>query len=377
MSVYLDTNATAPMRQVAITAMQEAMASVGNPSSVHGPGRAAKSRMDRARSQVARALRCSANDLVFTSGGTESNNLVLWNAAHTWNCRQILVGATEHPSVLTPAEQSGLPVNQLPVLASGLLDMAALDHILETQQAPFLVALMLANNETGVIQPMAEIAERVHAAGGILHVDAAQAFGKISVNFGALGADSMSVVAHKMGGPGGIGALVVNCELLVSAQMLGGGQETGRRAGTSNVAAMVGFAAAAEEAMAELDAFAELAQKRDALEDMMREFAPDLQVFSAHAPRLPNTLCVATPGFAAETQVMAMDLDGFAISSGSACSSGTVKASHVLRAMQVPEDLALCAIRISLGRDTTDEELQKFAQKWGAALGRVQREMVA
>ncbi len=370
MKKYFDYNATTPMRGAAISAMGEVYASRGNPSSVHGFGRAAKSKMDAARTSLARNVGCSANDLVFTSGGTESNNLVIYNAVHRWNCTAILLAATEHPSLTLAANASGLPVHTLPVLPNGLLDMPALKQVLAKQEAPFLVGVMLANNETGVIQPIAEIAELVHASGGLLHVDAAQAFGKIAVSFGALGADILSIAAHKIGGPCGIGALAIDCQLGFGAQMLGGGQESGRRAGTSNVAGMVGFAAAASEAVAELDAFAKLAEKRDHLAALLRTHAPNLVVFGADVERLPNTFSCAALGFPAATQIMAMDLDGFAISAGSACSSGKAKSSKVLHEMGVDEALAACAVRISMGWLTCDTEIEEFAASWGAGFVR-------
>ncbi|VAV96111.1 Cysteine desulfurase [hydrothermal vent metagenome] len=376
MTVYFDNNATAPLRDKAKAAMLLAFDAVGNPSSVHAAGRAAKSAMETARGQLAKHLGCLTNEIIFTSGGTESNNLAITNAMNSQNCASILVGASEHPSILLPAQQSGIAALFVPVLPDGLLDIPALREIISQQDGPFLLAIMQANNETGVVQDLAPIAELVHAAGGFLHVDAAQAFGKIPVDFAKSGADSMTVVAHKIGGPGGIGALVVRSGLAVSAQMLGGGQENNRRAGTSNVPAICGFSAAADEACADLEIFAKLAVKRDRLADLLRQNAPQLQVFGQSSHRLPNTLCCAAPGFAAETQVMALDLAGFAISSGSACGSGKVKPSHVLTAMGIGDELSRCAIRISLGWLTTDDEIEQFADAWGEAYRRaVSREV--
>lgn len=377
MSVYFDYNATAPLRSVALEAMCAAYGDVGNPSSVHRPGRVAKDRMENAREQISRTVRCSADDLIFTSGGTESNNLAIRNAVEVLGVRSILIGAAEHPSNLIAARNCTVPVVELAVLPDGRIDMLDLVQKIAEQVAPFLVVVMAANNETGVIQPMAQIADQVHQAGGFLHVDAAQAFGKIPVNFAAMNADSMTLVSHKIGGPLGIGALVVRCGLVVRGQMVGGSQETGRRAGTSNVPAMVGFAAATAQADEQLDMYAKLAKKRDHLAQLLRQFAPDLVVFGETVDRLPNTLCCAVSGFAGQTQIMALDLAGYAVSAGSACSSGKVKASHVLQAMQVPEALSTCAIRISIGWHTTDIGIEGFANAWGQAYGRIEQERVA
>jgi len=377
MTVYFDYNATAPIREVAKDAVVGALCTTGNPSSVHGPGQAAKACMDAARADLAEQLGCGINDVIFTSGGTESNNWIVTNAVHTWGCLSCLVGATEHPSMLGPIRRSGVPMSILPVLPNGVLDLSAFDEVLATQTAPFFVAIMLANNETGVVHPITQIAERVHAAGGFLHVDAAQAFGKIPMNFAALGADSMTVVSHKLGGPCGIGALVVRSNLSITGTIFGGGQELGRRAGTSNVAGIAGFAAAANEACQQLPDFAKLAELRDRLAALLRVCEPNLVVFGEDAPRLPNTLCCSAPGFAAATQVLAMDLAGFAVSSGSACSSGKVKTSHVLSAMGATDELAECAIRISLGWLSTDDEIDEFANHWGHALARLEQKKSA
>ena len=369
MTVYFDYNATAPIRKTALAAVNAAYEAGGNPSSVHQAGRAAKAMVDLGRKQIASAVKCGIDDVVFTSGGTESNNLAIANAKHALACSSVLIGAGEHPSNLAPADAMAVPVARLKLQTNGLIDMDALQSSLLDCKSP-LVVVMLANNETGVLQPMRQIADMVHEAGGFLHVDAAQAFGKIPVNFGAMGADTMTLAAHKLGGPMGIGALIVRCGLPFIGQTIGGSQETGRRAGTSNVAGIAGFGAAAVEAEEQLDRFAGLSQKRDHLEALLRDFASDLVVFGKQAQRLPNTLCCAALGFSSQTQLMALDLAGFAISSGSACSSGKVKASHVLAAMGVSPDLSGCAIRISLGWRTTSEEIEQFAEAWGEAYRR-------
>ncbi|PHR62789.1 MAG: hypothetical protein COA47_02610, partial [Robiginitomaculum sp.] len=227
MSIYFDYNATAPLRPVARDAMLRAFDAVGNPSSVHGPGRAAKAAMENARSSLAKLVSCRPTDIIFTSGGTECNNLAISNAIAAWGCKSVLYCATEHPSIAAPAEQSGVLAVMVSVMDNGEVNLAALDKSMSAQNNPFLLCIMLANNETGLLQSLPEIAERVHQAGGFLHVDAAQAFGKVPVDFAASGADSMSLVSHKAGGPNGVGALLIACGLAVSAQLVGGGQEEG------------------------------------------------------------------------------------------------------------------------------------------------------
>lgn len=377
MGVYLDYNAMAPMRHSALNAMSDAYGQAGNPSSVHGFGRIAKQALEKSRQQVAKAIKSSPDDLVFTSGGTESNNLAINNAVNVLGVKSLLISPCEHPSNLVAAEQSGANIIYLPMLDNGLINITSFEQIVSQQKEPFMAVVMLANNETGIIQPVREIADIVHEEDGFLHVDAAQAFGKIPVNFGKIGADTMTLAAHKLGGPIGVGALVVRCGLTLRGQMLGGGQEAGRRGGTSNVPSITGFAVAANEAVSELAEFAALSGKIDSLAETMREFAPDLVVFGEGVDRLPNTLCCATAGFSSQTQVMALDLSGFAISAGSACSSGKVKSSHVLKAMKVPDNLAKCAVRISIGRDITDQQLKLFANAWGLAYEQATRGDVA
>ncbi|MBL4617373.1 MAG: cysteine desulfurase [Robiginitomaculum sp.] len=377
MGTYLDYNAMAPMRRSALNAMNNAYEQVGNPSSVHGFGRIAKQALEKARQQVAQAIKSSPDDLVFTSGGTESNNLAIKNAVDVLGVRKILLSPCEHPSNLIAAEQSGADIIYLPMLADGLIDITLFEQVVLQQKEPFMAVVMLANNETGIIQPLRRIADIVHENDGFLHVDAAQAFGKIPVSFGQISADTMTLAAHKVGGPIGVGALVVRCGLSLRGQMLGGGQESGRRGGTSNVPAITGFAVAANEAVSELAEFAALYGKIDTLAEMMRKFSPDLVVFGEDVDCLPNTLCCAATGFSSQTQVMALDLSGFAISAGSACSSGKVKSSHVLKAMNVPDNLAKCAVRISIGRDITDQQLKLFANAWGLAYEQATRGEVA
>ncbi len=368
MSVYLDHNATSPLRPEAKAAMLAALDLGGNPSSVHASGRAAKALLENAREQVAAAAGACAEDVIFTSGGTEANNLALRGGLAAAGLTRLIVSAAEHDSVLAPAKalaKEGVRVDTLPVTADGLADLDALTAAMA--EGPALVALMLANNETGAIQPAAEAAEIVHAAGGRLHVDAAQALGRMEISLAGLGADTLTLSAHKAGGPVGAGALVLGNGAQISRIQHGGGHERGHRAGTENLPAIAGFGAVAELG---LWPQAELTRLRDDMEAALLAAAPDVTIFARGAGRLCNTSCFAAPGFAGETQVMALDLAGVAVSAGAACSSGKVSRSHVLEAMGAGE-LSGCAIRVSLGWNTTEEDVARFADAWRAAHDRV------
>ena len=352
MAVYLDHNATTPMRPKAIEAMVEVMRVVGNASSVHGFGRTARGHVDRARQQVAALVGGKAANVVFTSGGTEANNLALRGCGRA----RVLVSAIEHDSVLTPIEQA----ERIPAHASGVVDLEALERVLVASAEPALVAVMLANNETGVIQPVAEVVRRAHKYGALVACDAVQAAGKIAVDMAALGVDYLSLSAHKLGGPQGVGALVLRDGAPLVAVQTGGGQERGRRGGTENVAGIVGFGAAAEIAQSELGTFARLATLRDRVQAALTGG----RMLGADAPRLPNTLNVAMPGVPAQTQIMALDLAGIAISAGSACSSGKVAFSPVLHAMGVDEKDAGSALRISFGWNSTEDDAARMIAAW-------------
>jgi cysteine desulfurase len=342
---------------------------VGNPSSIHAAGRAARAVMEQAREQVATLIAAPASTVVFTSGGTEANALVLESAVAAGS-KRVIVSAVEHDSIQETSRVLGVPVEVLPVTADGVADLAWLRERLGRWDAadgkPF-VALMLANNETGVIQPVAEAAEIVHAADGWLHVDAIQAAGKIAVDSRALGADTLSVSAHKIGGPQGVGALTFGPRATLSRRQHGGGQERGRRGGTENLPGIAGFGAAAREALAGLEAYGARVTWRDAVAERLK--AAGSVVMGEAAPRLPNTLCIASPGFTSDLQVMGLDLAGIMVSAGSACSSGKVKASPVLAAMGQGE-LASCAIRVSGGWDTTEADWNSFVEAWLAAHAR-------
>ncbi len=363
--VYLDYNATAPVRPEAATAVAEALTECGNASSVHGFGRAARQRLEAARQAVARLAGARPRDLVFTSGGTEANTLALTGCGR----RRLLVSAGEHESVLAVDPRA----ERLPLCADGRIDLAALRGALDadvdsngvgSEGAGTLVSVMLANNETGVIQPLAEVVELAHAAGALVHCDAVQAAGKIALDFAALGVDLMSLSAHKLGGPQGTGALILRPGLDVAAGQRGGGQERSRRAGTENLPGIAGFGAAARAAIEDLQRADELAVWRDELEARVAAAAPEAVVFGSAAPRLPNTSCIALPQLRAETQVMALDLAGVAVSAGAACSSGKVQPSHVLAAMGATPALAESAIRVSFGWRSRRADLEAFLAAW-------------
>jgi cysteine desulfurase len=355
---YFDWNATAPLRPQARAAVAAALEVTGNPSSVHGAGRAARRVVETAREQVAALAGVSARDVVFTSGGTEANMLALTPALG----ETLLVSAIEHPSVKSGGRFAAM--EEIPVAASGIVDVAALEQMLKGRTRP-LVSLMLANNETGVIQPVAQVAARVHAAGGLLHVDAVQGPGRIACEFGALGADLMTLSSHKIGGPQGVGALIKRDGLALDPQIKGGSQERGARAGTENVAGIAGFGAAAEAVrQAWQEEAARMATLRDRIETGIKAVAPKAVIFGAEEARLPNTTLFSVPGMKAETAVIAFDLEGVALSSGAACSSGKVAPSHVLAAMGVLEGLARGAIRVSLGYATSDGDVGTILKAW-------------
>jgi len=352
--VYLDHAATAPLRPEAKAAVIEALERFGNPSSVHAEGRAARTVVERARAVIRRAIGATdLGELVFTSGATEANATIAAAAQGV-----ILASAVEHPSILA---QAG--VETVAADGTGRLDLAALETRL-AQGDVALVALMLANNETGVVQPVADVADLVHAAGARLHVDAVQALGRIPVDVAALGCDSLALSAHKLGGPKGAGALWLRASAAVPPLLTGGGQEGRRRAGTENTSGIAGFAAAVEAGL-QREAQA-LEALRAALETGARAIAPDAVVIAEHSPRLPQITALALPGIPAATQVMALDLAGIAVSAGAACSSGKVAKSHVLTAMGVAPEIADCTIRVSLGWNSGPDDIERFLAAWGA-----------
>ena len=344
MRVYLDHNATSPLRPSVKAAMLAAMDVGGNASSIHGEGRRARKLMDDAREALAFSLGCLPQMMTFTSGGTEANNFALRGVG----AEVILVSAVEHPSVLAAARASGKTVELIPVDGVGRVMIDALQTMLGRPNT--LVSVMYANNETGVVQPLEQVLDITHAAGALVHVDAVQAFKKTPLNFGILGCDMLTVAAHKVGGPVGIGALVVRDGLVIEPLLQGGGQELRRRGGTENLVAIAGFGALAAEP---------LLDTRDLI-DALEAGLEGAVIFSDGVARLCNTTCFAVPGMSAETLLMNLDLEGFAVSSGSACSSGKVGRSHVLDAMGVAPAISSGAIRVSMGWNTTADDVSRF-----------------
>jgi cysteine desulfurase len=370
--VYLDWNATTPLRPEAREAMAAAWDILGNPSSVHAEGRQARRLVEEARGRIAGALAAQPRDVVFTSGGTEANALALTPGLRRGSglpVERLAISAIEHTSVLAGGRFSASAISAVGVTRSGLLDLDRLRATLEGGP-PTLVSVMLANNETGALQPVKEAGEIVHAAGGLLHVDAIQAFGKIPFDINKIKADIVTLSAHKVGGPKGAGALVLSEGISGPEPLLrGGGQERGHRAGTENVAGIAGFGAAVKAAMGALDGdVTRLEILRNRLESGLRQ-TPGVIVFSDEAPRLPNTTLFTVPGLKAETAVIGFDLAGIAVSSGSACSSGKVQPSHVLKAMGFGPELAQGAVRLSLGWSTSGADIDRCLEAWRKLAG--------
>jgi cysteine desulfurase len=379
--IYLDYNATAPLRSVAREAMLGVVDRPTNASSVHEEGRRAKRIIEAARADVGRLVGTMAGNIVFTSGATEANATALTpdylRDGKPIRATHLLVSSVEHLSALKSPRFSPDVTRAIPVDSDGVIDLEALEKLIAdvTGQGGIpLVSCQLANNETGVIQPVAEVAARVRAVGGLLHCDAVQAVGRIPVDIFALDVDTLSLSAHKIGGLQGVGALVLAPRKSHPLPLItGGGQEGWRRAGTEPVAAIAAFGAAARAALDEGPGWLDVAQRRDRLEVAISAVSNDVAIFARDRARLPNTICLAIAGLVAETAVIAFDLAGVALSSGSACSSGKVTASHVLQAMGVAPDLLRGGLRISLGIGTTDDEIDRFAAIWRRVIAQVRR----
>jgi len=367
---YLDHNATSPLRGCARRAMEAALAECGNASSVHRAGRSARARIETAREQVAALVGAPSASVVFVSGGSEANALALRGAVAGAGeaenrITRLFISAIEHESVRANAAAlaetvPGLKLWDIPVTADGMVDFQALRLGLMQGKGRALVSVMGANNETGVVQDIAAISRLVKAEGGedaLLHVDAVQMVGRLAFHFASSGADYISLSAHKLGGPHGAGALIVREGAPLAAQIAGGGQEMRRRSGTENVAAIAAFGAAAEEIANFAEEVARVTGLRDRFESDLRSAFPEVVIFGAAAKRLPNTSNFAIPGLSAETALIALDLDGVEVSSGSACSSGKVKPSHVLAAMGVPEEMARSGLRVSFGWSSRGEDI--------------------
>jgi cysteine desulfurase len=376
---YLDHNATSPLRPEARDAIARALDLTGNPSSVHAGGRAARALVEEARENVARLAKARAPDVIFTSGGTEANALALIGAVQGAaeageRITRLFVSAIEHDSVIANAEalaerSAGLRLEFIPVAPDGFIDLDALRVMLREGKGRTLIAVMAANNETGVIQPLDEVSHLARENEALLHVDAVQAAGRIAVDFDALNASYLSLSAHKLGGPHGTGALILREGAPFATLIAGGGQERGHRAGTENVSGISGFGAVARD----FGDTARIAALRGRFEEALLKTAPEAMVFGSRAKRLANTSNFALPGIPAETALIALDLDGVQVSSGAACSSGKVKPSHVLSAMGVSEDTARSALRVSFGWNSTEADADAAIASFSNLLARTAR----
>lgn len=365
--LYLDHNASSPLRPSALRAMTSLMENPMNASAVHDEGRHARAILERTRALMAGQLGCQARDLVFTAGGSEACNQAIkgWQQ-DTRPFARLLVSAVEHDAVRNAASASGIPVETIAVNSDGVIDLMDLEAKLSNGE-PALVCVMMANNETGVLQPIKEVASLAHDHAGLVFCDAVQAIGKVHVNFTDLSVDLMAISAHKFGGPLGAGALIASSRLPVAPLIDGGGQELRRRSGTENVPAIFAMGHALEEAAQSHAHFASCEIARDFLEAQLRERHAELVIFGQRVKRLPQTSCFALPGVKAETLLMALDLAGVSVSSGSACSSGKVGASHVLAAMGVSASATTGAIRLSLGWSSDPmADCQRFLEVWQA-----------
>lgn len=383
MRAYLDYNATTPLCAEAQAAMLAALELKGNASAVHTEGRAARALIEASRADVARLVNARARDVVFVSGGTEANNTALVPGVHGANsasCDRLLMSSIEHVSVLNGHGFAPDQVSAIAVGRNGVVDLEHLRRLLMQADAAgerALVSVMLANNETGAIQPVAAIAALAHKHGGLVHCDAIQAAGKISVDMPALGVDLMSLSAHKIGGPQGVGALIVRDGITVPPLMRGGGQELSRRAGTENLVGISGFGAAARIAAGRVSAMGQVERLRDLLEAQIKRLAPKVEIFAEAAPRLPNTSNFGLAGLTAETAIIGFDLEGVAVSSGSACSSGKVANSHVLKEMRITPDVSAGAIRVSIGYETGEAEIDRFLAAFARLAARIEASAAA
>ncbi len=354
--IYFDHNATTRMKPEVARAMLAAMDQPRNPSSVHAFGREARRLVEEARTRILDSISAHGYQLIFTSSGTEANNLALRGMKQV----KLLFSAIEHVSVLKSQEPDAV----IPVTENGVIDLNALVNLVNRFEGKVLVSVMLANNETGVIQPLAEVVRIVHAAGGLVHTDAVQAYGKMPVDMKALDVDLMTISAHKIGGPQGVGALIAKKNIALKGEIRGGGQELGLRAGTENVAAIVGFGLVAMQVDHHMQKLRVNQMIRDRMEATLKAIDPRVQILGSAAERLPNTSCIVMPGVKSDTQLMHFDLAGIAVSSGSACSSGKVETSHVLKAMGLAADVAENAIRVSLGTENMQSEIDRFCASW-------------
>ncbi len=356
-TIYLDYNASAPLKPEGRDAAVAALSVGGNPSSVHQSGREARAVIERARQDVATLAGARAQDVIFTSGATEANNLAIRGFVPEGEPRRVIVNVTEHPSVLEAVHDA----ERLPVRPDGVVDIGFLQRMLADRDwRHCLVSVMAVNNETGVIQPIDEVVATAHAAGAKVHCDAVQAAGHMPIDMLARGIDIVTISAHKMGGPRGAGAVIAGPGVDLSAIIRGGGQERSKRSGTENVSGIAGMGAVCASAPSYGPNVAKAKELRDRLEADLRKAVPAAVIVATNSARVGHVCCVALPGVPAETQVMAMDLEGIAVSAGAACSSGKIKTSHVLQAMGLGDAVSGSAIRVSFGWNSTDADVEGF-----------------
>ncbi|MBT6467963.1 MAG: cysteine desulfurase [Kordiimonadaceae bacterium] len=358
--IYLDYNATAPILPEVIEVMVEVMQQSGNPSSVHSRGRKAKSRMEKARSIIADNINCRAQMVVFTSGGTEANNMAILGS----ECNRLITSNAEHDSIRSIASSFEGTVDIIPVNSDGLINLLELEKLLNENDEKSIISILYANNETGVLQDIKAIAKIARSAGALLHIDAIQALSKVPIDFMLLGVDMMSISSHKIGGPQGVGALIVQEKFPIKSFIFGGGQEIGRRGGTENIAGIVGFGRAVSMIKKSLKKMKILEIWRNEIEEKIHKHAPQASFPGNSSPRLSNVSTIYMPGVKSETQVMNFDLDQICISSGSACSSGKVKSSHVIDAMKGDKNIATSTIRMSLGWNSEYAHAKAFVKSW-------------
>jgi len=355
-SIYMDYNASAPLLPDVREAMLDVMGRAGNSSSIHSHGRVMRSYVDTARRQILEGIDAKGAKLIFTGSATESNNMILKGA----KVKSHIISAIEHPSLFQVRDD----VYRIPVGEDGVIRLEALESLLKELPAPALVSIMMVNNETGVIQPVAEAAKIARSYGAIVHTDAVQAVGRIPLSFHDLGVDVMTIAAHKFGGPAGIAALVYRDPIEILPLIAGGGHEQGLRAGTQNVSLIEGMRVAISESFKVLQNSQLIQELRDSIENQILEICPDAKIIGKNVKRIPNTSCVSMPGVSAEVQLMAFDLAGISVSSGSACSSGKVRPSHVMEAIGVDVTQTGGVLRISLGWDTKPQDVDAFIQTW-------------
>jgi len=366
--IYLDFNASAPLKPEGRDATVAALSIGGNPSSVHQSGREARAVIERARQDVADLVKARAQDVIFTSGATEANNLAIRGFVPEGEPHRVIVNVTEHPSVLEAVHDAEL----LPVRADGVVDIGFLQRMLTDRDwRHCLVSVMAVNNETGVIQPIDEVVAVAHAAGAKVHCDAVQAAGHMPIDMLDRGIDIVTISAHKMGGPRGAGAVITAPGIDLNAINRGGGQERGKRSGTENASGIAGLGAVCASAADYEPNMAQAKALRDVLETRLRETVPAAVIVAANSPRVGHVCCVALPGVPAQTQVMALDLDGIAVSAGAACSSGKIKRSHVLREMGFGDEISGSAIRVSLGWSSSEEDVEGFLAAYGRMADRM------